>query len=388
MSTPWFHPNVPLTFSRSNLSQSSTFDRLIKIWDYFDYKQRRDRPVKIAILDTGFDSSHPDFEYSRALRFQNSQPVRAGGEPRQRDRIRAWKDFTRESISTEADILDLDGHGTQVAGLILRLAPRSELYIARICEGNIQRGAIKPTKPSSSLLKTPQPDIAAAAIEWAIQQKVDIINLSFGFSSTRRSKESLRLRGALRDVLKEADRNHILVFAAMSNDGNNDPNGAAWPANESALSIGVHSCVEKGRRSSIFTPPPVPGSHNFMVEGERVVTHWPESKGGGFRLDEGTSFATPIAVSMAALILAFESQHLCKKDREEAEEMVDLEELRELRGMVKVLRHISAQVPESGYYYSYIYPELLWKGFNLAFEEDKDKVRKYAWGVIQDALSR
>lgn len=293
--------------------------------------------------------------------------------------MRAWKDFTQSTpAEAQTDKLDLDGHGTQVAGLILRLAPRSELYIARICEGNIQRGTSKIMEPSLNPFQTPQPEIAAAAIEWAIEQEVDIINLSFGFS--------FRLRGSLKNALKKAAREHILVFAAMSNDGNNNPYGAAWPASDSGLAIGIHSSQAKGRRSSSFTPPPVAGSHNFMVEGERVLTHWPESKGGGFRLDEGTSFATPIAVSMAALILAFESQHLCKKDREEARTLVDLDELRELNGMGRVLQKIS--VSDETRDYSYIYPDLLWTGFNRAFEEDRNKVRQYAWSIIQDALSR
>lgn len=275
--------------------------------------------------------------------------------------------------------VDLDGHGTQVASLILRLAPRSDLYIARICEGDVQRGALKSTEPNLNPFKTPQPDVVAAAIEWAIQQGVNIINMSFGFS--------YRLRGPLKSALKKAAREHILVFAAMSNSGNNNPYGAAWPASDSGLTIGIHSCQEAGKRSSSFSPPPVASSHNFMVVGEQVLTHWPETKGGGFRLDEGTSFATPVAASMAALILAFERQHLCKKNREEAEEMVDLDELRELHGMGRVLRHISVPDRETGHY-SYIYPSLLWKDFNRAFEGDRKRVRKHAWDVIQDALSR
>lgn len=354
---------------------------LIRIWDYLDYKERHDHPIKIAILDTGLDTSHSDFGHSRIVRFQNGQPVRAEGESPQCKRVRAYKDFTEpDPNSAQADMTDLDGHGTQIAGLILRLAPRADLYIARICEGNVQRGVLEPVTGSPRAVEKPRLDIAATAIEWAIQQKVDIINLSFGFSA--------RLKGTLKDALKKAADKHILVFAAMSNGGNNNPYGAAWPASDTSLTIGIHSCVEKGKRSSAFTPSPIPSSHNFMVEGERVLTHWPEGKGGGFCFDDGTSFATPIAVSMAALILAFERQHLCKKEREEVGKHVEIDELRELHGMSRVLRQVSVPVLENGYGFSYIHPWLLWKDLNPLFSEDRDKIRKHAWSVIQDALSR
>lgn len=363
----------------SDISQSSAFDKLLGIWDYFDYKPKHDRPIKIAILDTGLDISHSDLNQPRIIRFQNSQPLRAEGEPYQRDRIQAWKDFTQAtSVKTKTDMLDLDGHGTQVAGLILRLAPRSDLYIARICEGDVSRGgSMEPTESSDNPFKKPQPETAAAAVTWAIDQQVDIINLSFGFSSRPRDP-------ALKYALRKAAACHILVFAAMSNGGNDEPHGAAWPANDGSLTIGIHSCARQGRRFSDFTPRPVVDSCNFMVEGEQVWTHWPEAKGGGFRSAKGTSFATPVAVSMAALILAFERQHLCKKDREETEQFVDLDELRELNGMSRVLRKVSVSEDK----YHYIYPRLLWNDLDQDLEGDRNKVRKHAWDIIRKALSR
>jgi len=44
-------------------------------------------------------------------------------------------DFKVEDTEND-DVEDLDGHGTQVAGIILRLAPRAKLLIARVCLGN------------------------------------------------------------------------------------------------------------------------------------------------------------------------------------------------------------------------------------------------------------
>lgn len=273
------------------------------------------------------------------------------------------------------DMEDLDGHGTQVAELILRLAPRSELYMARICEGDINRGMMTPSTPTDNPVKKPRPDIVAKAIDWAREQKVDIINMSFGFYESHKE-----VKAALDRAVRHSK---ILVFAAMSNDGNNSQH-PAWPARDRDLAIGVHSCDKWGRKSSGFTPRYVPGSHNFMFVGEEVITQWPEAKGGGFRLDEGTSFATPAVAAMAALILAFAWQHMCKKEREDAENLIELEELRELSKMEKVLARISEK--DETLRYSYIHPKLLWKGFGQGFPEDRSMARQYAWNVIVESL--
>lgn len=362
---------------------------LLSVWDKFDFKvgsrsiknsdrpvKKGDRPVKVAILDTGLDVTHQNFRNPRVAGFVGGKPVWAsGGEPSQYERILACEDFTGDGpITTKDEMKDLDGHGTQVAELILRIAPRSELYIARICEGKINRGTPNQFVATANPVKQPQPNIVAKAIDWAREQEVDIINMSFGFQDSYRD-----VRAALDRAVRGSK---ILVFAAMSNDGRNREY-AAWPARDPFLTIGVHSCNEHGHQSG-FTPDPVYGSLNFMFVGEKVVTQWPEAKGGGFRLDEGTSFATPAVAAMAALILGFASQHICKNQREAAEKLVDLEELRELRGMGKVLERISQKRWER--WYSYIHPLLLWKDFRPSPTDDKAKARQHAWDIIVDSL--
>lgn len=351
---------------------------LLSVWDNFDFKKKYDRPVKVAVLDTGLDVAHKNFQNPRVSHFVGGKPVWSPEqEPSQYDRIKACEDFTGTSpITRKDDMKDLDGHGTQVAELILRLAPRSELYVARICEGEINRGTPTRFTPTDNPVKKPRPDIVAKAIDWAREQKVDIINMSFGFHDSHKEVKAA-LNRAVRD-------SKILVFAAMSNDGNNSQH-AAWPARDPNLAIGVHSCDKWGRKTSGFTPRYVHGSHNFMFVGEEVITQWPEAKGGGFRLDEGTSFAAPAVAAMAALILAFAWQHMCRKDREDAETLIDLEELRELGGMEKVLERISEK--DETLRYSYIHPRLLWKGFNPSFAEDRTKVRQHAWDIMVESLS-
>lgn len=74
-------------------------------------KSRSDtKRVKIAILDTGVDITHPYLaEKAGSVIHSNSWPT-----------------------NTASDFSDTKGHGTHVAGLILKLAPGAELYIAKV----------------------------------------------------------------------------------------------------------------------------------------------------------------------------------------------------------------------------------------------------------------
>jgi hypothetical protein len=93
-------------------------------------------------LDTGIDLQHEDFRYSRLLRFEDGRPKGEdpGREQIQMDRIKGRRNFCSSGPEYENNVQDLDGHGTQVAGIILRLAPRAELYIARVCRGGREGG--------------------------------------------------------------------------------------------------------------------------------------------------------------------------------------------------------------------------------------------------------
>jgi subtilisin family serine protease len=81
------------------------------------------RRIKIAILDTGIDTEHPSIQAAKANRNPFNQVFL--------NPIQAQKSFFTEST------LDTHGHGTQVAATILKIAPRADLYIAKVANGII-----------------------------------------------------------------------------------------------------------------------------------------------------------------------------------------------------------------------------------------------------------
>ncbi|KAI9652610.1 MAG: hypothetical protein M1821_008357 [Bathelium mastoideum] len=361
----------------TDVAHPRTFVDLNDTWNSrFEFKESDDI-VKIAILDTGIDLCHEDFQNMRAIKFHEKRPVPARGETSQIKRIpmKYRKNFCG---GDENNVQDLDGHGTQVASIVLRLAPRAELCIARICDGDVNRGLSENEKQAvdvDSYIRYPRAEIVVKAIHWAIEQKVNIINMSFGFDNVNlKVDEALRL----------AQTQGILIFAAMANGGIYEK--AAWPGRVSNDAIGIHSCVDMGKTSSSFTAMPVERDSNFMVIGENIIAHWPKAKGGGFRPVEGTSFATPVAVSIAALILAFANQGRCRKLREESEKKVRVEELRVNSGMRRVLEAISEKSTDG---YLWINPKLLWAKFPEDGEEDTaEAMREHGWKLIREALKK
>lgn len=116
-----------------------TFRTLSRTYnDHFQYTHS-DESVKVAIFDTGIDQNHLDFLCPRSKPRNSGKINSVKGEELQIDRIKACQNFCDDRSNID-DVADIDGHGTHVAGIILQLAPTTELYIARICQGDANYG--------------------------------------------------------------------------------------------------------------------------------------------------------------------------------------------------------------------------------------------------------
>jgi hypothetical protein len=143
---------------------------------------------------------------------------------------------------------------------------------------------------------------------------VDIISLSLGFTEDDEN---------LRDQIRKSCANSIIIFAAAANNTTNEIIPIRFPARMKEV-IGVFSSDAYGRPSE-FNPPTRSDRANFTFPGENIEGAWPShilaegvfQRGGAtYKLQDGTSCATPIAVTVAAGILEFawqERQHQIRR---------------------------------------------------------------------------
>jgi serine protease len=164
----------------------------------------RGRGVKVSVIDSGIDADHPDL------------------------RVVAGKNFVRtEQPPGPVEWDDCIGHGTHVAGIIaardnnigtIGVAPEAELYAARVF----------PCDPDSGAFTS---DIIAA-IDWSIEQRVHVINLSLGGPGRSVAEELAVNRAAAAG---------IVVIAASGNDSSPGlPAPIIYPAAfESVVAVGA-----------------------------------------------------------------------------------------------------------------------------------------------------
>ncbi|BCS11969.1 hypothetical protein ALUC_50015A [Aspergillus luchuensis] len=245
-----------------------------KFWDHLkgahqclrDYRRyndptKPDRRVKIAILDSGADLSHPKI----------------------RHQIDEIEEYNPEPVVLHS-FVDLDGspdplgHGTHITSTILSIASGAKLFVGRVVGKD----------------KKVDPEALAEAINHAVETwEVDIISLSLGFP-----RPSEDLTKSIRNALHKEK----LIFAAVSNNGGALPIGISWPARETKV-FGVFSSNFHGERSEFN--PNVNDDDTFSrykFLGEAVKSAWLNCEE---RRMTGTSVATPIAASTAALFLEY-----------------------------------------------------------------------------------
>lgn len=215
---------------------------------YFDPDENI-RGVRVGVLDSGVEADH----------------LAAAVEPG----IAIERDTGK--IIRRAGIIDVMGHGTGVADVVSRLAPKCTIVPIRILDENISC-----TVESVTL-----------AIEWAIDNGIDIINLSFGTTSV--TQQSLK---PLERACAYAAERGILLVAAQLNEGElSYP--AALPSSVSVTSGEVFKPYEYhiSSRDQI----------DFVARGNQQRVTW---KGGVKRFMMGSSIACAHVTGTAAVLSA------------------------------------------------------------------------------------
>ena len=277
-----FTPNDPLFPKQYYMAQDHAFDAFGDTLPGLD-------PVRVAVIDSGLDMTHPEF-----------QP---------RSQIWAAKSFVGGSQTT-----DENGHGTFVAGEIAAavnnnqgiagVAFPAKLIIAKIAG------------PDDTLSS----DVEATAIRWVVDHGAQVINLSLG--GTRDpldpSIDSFSAKEAA--AIEYAVRHGVVVVAATGNcdSGPSCPwNYADYPAALPHV-IGVSALTRTGdiagfsNRDQIYNDISAPGQGILSTVPLSITSQFPSCPDQGYsdcaspglRNGSGTSFSAPQVAGAAALLLA------------------------------------------------------------------------------------
>lgn len=174
---------------------------------------------------------------------------------------------------------DYSGHGTSVAGIIAGsngennvegINPNVELYSAKVLDDNN-------VAPISRVIE---------GIYWAIEQDVDIINLSLG--TTVYSE-------ALEKAIKDAYAENIILVASAGNTGIKIEYPAAF---KEVIAVGGVNSKGEVSKSSVIGK-----EIELMAPGEMIKVVGPF---GGLTAADGTSMAAPHVTAVAAVLLGID----------------------------------------------------------------------------------
>jgi subtilisin family serine protease len=161
--------------------------------------------ISVCIVDSGIDLTHPDLSGFN---------------------LAGWRDF----ISAGTEPYDDNGHGTSMAGILVAdgwiegVAPKVDLYVAKALDGINGQGS---------------DETVAQAIDWCVEQNVNIISLSLGGAPGILPFNPFSGRDS-GDAANDAIDQGIVVVAAAGNDGGGDDDGdVAHPSSEQmVISVG------------------------------------------------------------------------------------------------------------------------------------------------------
>lgn len=213
--------------------------------------------VKVAIIDTGVDATHPAF----------SGRVVGGWDFVNND---ADPSDVRDFADNDGDgrVDEAFGHGTHVAGIVRLVAPEAQFLVVRVLDADGRGDLVT----------------VAAGVRWAVQHGAKVINLSLG--STGRLD-------ALQDVLNEAELAGVTVIATAGN----------WGTSKTVDFPGTSShamCVAAVDGAGVGAAFSSTGSEvELSAPGVAIRSAYP---GNTYKQWSGTSMAAPFVTGAVALL--------------------------------------------------------------------------------------
>lgn len=238
--------------------------------------------VVVAVVDSGVDYTHLDLAGNMWL---NADEIANNGiDDDGNGYVDDWRGW--DLIEGDSDPMDLDSHGTHVAGTIA--ATPNGFGVTGIA-------------PSAAIMPVRVLDFEGKGTSWTIAQGIryavnngaDIINLSLGTSSP--SPESI---AEIDLALQEASDRGVVVVMASGNEYASEPGYPAYDATTWGLAVGASDIGNvmpgfSNRAGSLLDYVVAPG-----------VDIYSTILGNSYQSFSGTSMATPHVAGVAALVLS------------------------------------------------------------------------------------
>jgi hypothetical protein len=333
-------------------------------WDFIRVPEAWDlttgtRSVVVAVVDSGIGMDHPDLAaniWANPLEALNGLDDDGNGYV---DDLHGL-----DLRNGDTDASDDHGHGTKVAGLIGAV-------------GNNGRGMvgvnwavqIMPLKVLGADCTGTVAD-AVQAILYALDKGARVINLSWGLSSYSQ---------ALQDVLREAERQGVLVVASAGNSGLNTDDTPHYPSGyglSNVVSVAA-TCYQSARLRADSNWGP--GSVDVAAPGTHLLS---TTREGAYAYCSGTSFAAATVSGLAALILShsnyrgIELAELRSRIVDSVSAAPELAGVVMSQGVVDACRSLRLLAP---------YRASLWLGESIEFHAPWGNDR-YEWEIEGDQL--
>ncbi len=241
--------------------------------------------VKVAVIDSGIDASHPDLSANMWInQGENCAGCRNDGIDNDHNGyVDDWRGWN--FVSNNNNPMDDNGHGTHVAGTIGAVG-NNGIGVA----GVNWHVSLMPLKFIGANGSGTAAD-AVSAILYAAQQGADVLNNSWGGDQYSQ---------ALADAISAADSHGSLFVAAAGNSTSNNDTAPTYPASYDLPNVVAVAATDNtddlawfsnyGRQSVALAAP-----------GQDIYSTWP---GGGYQYLSGTSMAAPHVSGVAALAKA------------------------------------------------------------------------------------
>jgi subtilisin family serine protease len=206
------------------------------------------------------------------------------------DIIDGAEKFIGDYLGYDSDPKDDVGHGTHVCGILAAKGLKMEKGVVPSCK-IIPVRVLGALKKGDAIVGAGLIDNINTGIKWAVDQGVDVINMSLGIKHEG---------GGLphEQVIKYAQRKGVTIVAASGNDGSQD---LYYPGALPGV-IAVGSVDNNGQMATFSTY----GAHvSFVAPGTGIVSSFPENK---YSMSSGTSQASPYVAGAIALLKSFASK--------------------------------------------------------------------------------